>query len=239
MVLRFMLKLLESDKGGGGGSTGTATADPPASGSTSNQGGGNGSTPPSGGDNADKGTTPPDNKGAANDQGEGGKTRPKNIFAGIHPQRLKAIRARVLEEEGQTLRDSMEAEAAKKAGEWQKVAEKAEGELERLKARNKELEERMETSDELVNTYLESRVKDWPKEWLDGDPRKRNPEAPLHEVIAWMDWAEPLIAKQKNTPADPGNNPNPPAAGTAPGTLTPEQQAAYEAKVREQRGLDI
>jgi ElaB/YqjD/DUF883 family membrane-anchored ribosome-binding protein len=156
----------------------------------------------------------------------------------MDPRRISAIKRAVIAEVQPSLQAQAQQEADKAAGKWQELYQKAEPKLKELTDAVEERDATLEQYKTLVNKSLDERVKDWPKEWLDGDPRKRNPDAPLEEVVAWLDWAEPLVKKQLGTPPPPGNPPNPANSGL--GTpASPDQIQSYERAAAERHRLNI
>lgn len=231
-MYRFMQKLLEADNGSNpaGNNGAPAPTTPPAPGPQANpQGASNGNTPPGSGGQGDPKT--PDKSGQAN-----GKLDPKNPFAGMHPNRVRAMRAALEEELVPKVQSRIQEEADAAAGKLTTKLSRLEAENTTLKPRVTELEGILERYQGLVNKYLDDRMKDWPKDWQSGDPRTKNPDAPLEDVIAWMDWAEPLVKRQGTTPPSPGNPGNPGSMGSIP-VETPEQRAAYIAKVEREKGI--
>jgi hypothetical protein len=165
-----------------------------------------------------------DGKGDAN-KDLNSKTR-KSVFAGLHPNRITAIKRQMVEELKPQLLEELKGEADKAAGNYKSQLERLEPKLKTVQDERDTLQERLDAYEGLVNKYLEDRIKDWPKEILETDPRKRNPEADIEDVIAWMDTHEPLARKLKEAPAQPGNGPNQPPAGG--GGIPPAEVKKYE-----------
>jgi hypothetical protein len=172
------------------------------------------------------------------EDGNANPTRTKNVFAGMDPRRISAIKRAVIAEVQPSLQAQAQQEADKAAGKWQDLYQKAEPKLKEYEQALEERDATLEQYQVLVNKSLDERVKNWPKDWLDGDPRKKNPDAPLEDVIAWMDWAEPLVTKQLQTPPPPGNPPNPASNGHG-APETPDQLKAYEMAAAERHHLNI
>lgn len=121
-------------------------------------------------------------------------------------------------------------EALAKNQEWQTLAEQRGTELEQTKTR-------AETADryaERLNTWVESEIKDWPKEVTALDPGKDR----LEDRLTWIEQARPLAQRLASLPTPPSTEagrrnsgppantpPTPPAGGEQPKTTYRFQQA--------------
>lgn len=147
------------------------------------------------------GATPPAKP--AEDGGASNKSK-ASVYEGVDPKLIHAIKQSLTKEVKASVTADLEREQAQRDGKWEELYNKAKPQLDRVP----ELEAELETYRTLVSTTLDNRIKDWPKEWLNGDPRKRNPAAPLEDVVAWMDWAEPLVQAQTGGGQKPPTNVN-------------------------------
>jgi hypothetical protein len=170
--------------------------------------GDNGQTPPPG---DQTGQTPPPQSQTQSGQ----QQQQKTDISSLPPDVQDYIR--LLRDEAKTTRQQLEAEARakqqadedrlKRQGEFQKLAEQREAEVNRLKT----YETRFTSLAEQTKAFIDAQTKDWPEIIKDYDP---GPDADVEARIAWMNKSRPhaeKLAVQTRGQA-PGNSPNPPPA---------------------------